>query len=452
MMNYFTAPGMDKIPPQAIDIEAVVLGTCLLFPDTVNDLHLKPEMFYKDAHRKIFDAILTVSRKGGVDIVTVTDHLRNRDQLDQVGGVMALTNITNNVVSSQMIDFHVKILIEKHIKREYIRIAYELQNKAYDNFLPLEELIDFSESELFKLSDITQSRDIERLAKAIDDQLLEMQKIINKEKKLTGIPSGFTDLDRATGGWQEDDLIIIASRPSMGKTSLALAIAYNAASMGFASGIFSLEMSTKQLATRYLSRASGYSNVQIRNANVNFDLLIEKCHDVAMLPIWIDDTPAISIFELRSKVKKMILRHGVKIIIVDYLQLMKGTGDNREQEISKISQGLKAIAKEFHIPVIALSQLNRKCEERKDKRPMLSDLRESGAIEQDADVVGLLWRPAYYSIPSVTVDDHEISSSGILFMDVAKNRNGSTGDYVLYHNEALTVIQDQPFELQNEPF
>ncbi len=451
-MSYIVTPGIDRIPPCAIEIEAAVIGTCIIYPDVIHDLRLIPEMFYKDSHRKIYDAILTISKRGGVDIVTLSDFLQSKGLLDSIGGPLALSRITNNIVSSHMIEIHAMIIKEKYIKREYIRVSNDLQNKAYDNLLPLDELIDYSESELFKLSDITQVRDIEKLSKIIDDQLVEIQKIINKEKKLTGVPSGYLNIDRVTGGWQEEDLVIIASRPSMGKTSLALSLSVNSATLKYPVGLFSLEMSKKQLATRYLSTASNYSNVQIRNAEINFDLLVEKSNDIAELPIWIDDTPAITIYELRSKVKKMILRNEIKIVIVDYLQLMRSNGETREQEISKISQGLKLIAKEFHVPVIALSQLNRKCEERKDKRPMLSDLRESGSIEQDADVVGLLWRPAYYGINTVTVEGSEISSSGVLFVDIAKNRNGATGDYVLYHNEALTRIQDTQIELQNLPY
>ena len=258
-------------------------------------------------------------------------------------------------------------------------------------------------------------------------------------------------MDRSTGGWQEENLIIIASRPSMGKTALALILSQNAASLNCPVGLFSLEMSHKELATRFLSTASNYSNVQIRNAEINLEKLVNSSFEIAELPIWIDDTPSISLYELRSKVKKMVIRFGVKLVIIDYLQLMKGEGESREQEVSKISRGLKSISKEFHIPVIALSQLNRKCEERKDKRPMLSDLRESGSIEQDADVVGLLWRPAYYGIGTVEINKIEENSKGVLFVDVAKNRNGATGEFVLFHNESITRITEER-ETEKTPF
>jgi len=432
----------NKVPPQAIDVEEAVLGTCMVYPDTVFELGLIPEMFYKDSHQRIFKAIQDVSRHGGCDPITVTNKLRDNNELETIGGPVSLTKLTTNIFTDQMVGRYALILKEKYLKREFIRISTEIQNKSFDDSLPLDELIDFSESSLFKLSDITQSRDIERLNRIIDEQLVEIEKIYKKEKKLTGIPSGFTEIDRATGGWQEENLIIIAARPSMGKTALALAFASNAAKLNYPFGFFSLEMSRKELATRFLSSASDYSNIQIRNAEINLEKLIEKSWDVSSLPIWIDDSPAISLYELRSKVKKMVIRHGVKGVVIDYLQLMKGEGESREQEVSKISRGLKAISKEFHIPVIALSQLNRKCEERKDKRPMLSDLRESGAIEQDADMVCLLWRPAYYDISSVDIDHAEESSEGVLFVDIAKNRNGITGDFVLYHNQSLTKIQE----------
>lgn len=450
--QYITLPDFGKVPPQAIDIESLVLGTCLVYPDSIFDVRLLPQMFYKEAHQRIFNSILEVAKKGGCDLATVTNHLRDTGQLEQIGGPVYIVNLTNNVFTDKMLDRYSLIVKEKYLKREFIRVSSEIQGRAFDDSILLDELIDYSESELFAISDVTQTNEVEKLSRIIDAQLIEIQKVCTKEKNLTGVPSGFLNIDRATGGWQEENLIIIASRPSMGKTALALALSQNASKLGYPVGLFSLEMSKKELANRFLSSASDYTNIQIRNGEINLEKLIEKSNDVAELPIYIDDTPSISLFELRSKAKKMILRNEVKIIIIDYLQLMKGDGETREQEVSRISRGLKAISKEFHVPVIALSQLNRKCEERKDKRPMLSDLRESGSIEQDADIVGLLWRPAYYDIRTVEVERIEQSSEGVLFIDVAKNRNGATGDFVLYHNPALTKIEDTKPEIVNTPY
>lgn len=450
--QYITLPDFGKVPPQAIDIESLVLGVCLIYPDSIFDVRLASKMFYKEAHQKIFDSILEVAKSGNCDLATVTNHLIDTGQLGAVGGPVYLASLTNNVFTDKMIDRYSLIVKEKYLKREFIRVSAEIQNRAFDDSLLLDDLIDYSESELFALSDITQTNEVEKLNRVIDQQLIEIEKVCTKEKQLTGVPSGFLNIDRATGGWQEENLIIIASRPSMGKTALALALSQNAATLKYPVGLFSLEMSKKELAIRFLSSASNYTNVQIRNGEINYETLVNKSFDIAELPIYIDDTPAISLFELRSKAKKMILRSGVKLIIVDYLQLMKGEGESREQEVSKISRGLKAISKEFHIPIIALSQLNRKCEERKDKRPMLSDLRESGSIEQDADIVGLLWRPAYYDIRTVEIEHIEQSSEGVLFIDVAKNRNGATGDFVLFHNNSLTKIEDIKPELINTPY
>jgi len=325
---------------------------------------------------------------------------------------------------------------------------------AFDESYELDELIELAETGLFHISDITQNKEAESLNKIIREQLIEVEKVINKEKILIGVPSKFTKIDRVTGGWQGSNLIIIASRPSMGKTALALILSLNAASLNYPVGIFSLEMSQAELAFRAMSGASGYSNIQIRNAEVNIEKLNEASKAISGLPVWIDDTPGLSLFELRSKIKKLIVKKGVQLIIVDYLQLMKGEGKNREEEVGSISRGLKGIAKEFNVPIIALSQLNRKVEERHDKCPVLSDLRESGSIEADADIVWMLYRPAFYNIASVTDNEkrEEVSSKGVMMVVIVKNRNGATGEFMLYHNESITSFQDVEFELHNLPY
>jgi replicative DNA helicase len=431
----------DKISPQIIEAEISILGTCLCYPDIVHEIQLKPEMFYNNSHKKIFAAILDISKKSECDIVALTNYLRNKNELETIGGPVYLTKLTSSIVSSAMVVNHALMVKEKYLLREYIRCGSELINIAHEE--DLTEVIEYVESNLLSISNLTQNKEPKIIGKCIDDLLIEVEKIYRKEKSLVGVPSGFTSIDRITGGWQPGNLIIIAGRPSTGKTAMALSLALNPAKLKYPVCLFSLEMSDSEISTRFLSGVSGYSNVEIRNANINFDNLVDKSNEVANLPIYIDDTPAITIFELRSKVKKMILRHGVKLVIVDYLQLMKQEAGNREQEVSKISQGLKAIAKEFSIPVIALSQLNRGVEDRSDKRPKLSDLRESGAIEQDADIVCFIYRPALYSIPTIKIDKEDISTEGLMVVDCAKDRNGALFSKPLYHNESLTIIKEK---------
>ena len=438
-----------NLPPQCIEIEEAVLGVCISYPEAIAEIRLTPEMFYKDAHRTIFWAILELAKKGVCDLLSVSELLRTHDLLDSTGGPIYLAKLTENIFSSSTINHHATLIKEKYLLREYIRIAQELQGKAFEE--DLADVSEFAESSLFKLSDFTQTKEPKAIDRCVDELILEVEKIYNKEKSLIGVPSGFTSIDRITGGWQPGNLIIIAGRPSMGKTALALTLASNPARLKYPVCLFSLEMSETELTTRFMSSVSGYTNVEIRNANINLDRFLDKSNQIANLPIYIDDTPALSLFELRSKVKKVIVRYGVKIVIIDYLQLMKAEAGNREQEVSIISRGLKAISKEFNIPVIALSQLNRGVEERADKRPRLSDLRESGAIEQDADIVCFVYRPAVYSIKTFDFDNQSLATDGLMILDCAKDRNGALFTKPLYHNSSLTVIQEAKFEMQNEP-
>ena len=439
---------VSKIPPQCIDIEASVIGMCMIYPDSVSEIKLTPEMFYKDAHKKIYSAILQLPNKS--DLLSVTEYLRSKEQLEEAGGLLYLTELTGSIFSNSMIIHHSLLIKEKYLLREYIRIGYELQNKAFEE--DLSDVSEYAESSLFQLSDFTQTKEPRAIDKCIDELILEVEKIYNKEKSLIGIPSGFTSIDRITGGWQPGNLIIIAGRPSTGKTALALTLASNPARLHYPVCLFSLEMAEGELTTRFMSGATGYTNVEIRNANINFDRFVDQSNSIANLPIYIDDTPALSLFELRSKVKKVIIRFNVKLIIIDYLQLMKADAGNREQEVSIISRGLKAISKEFNIPVIALSQLNRQVEERADKRPRLADLRESGAIEQDSDIVCFVYRPALYSFKTIDINNETLSTEGLMIIDCAKDRNGSLFSKALYHNSSLTIIQENKFEIKNEPF
>lgn len=439
-------PDFGKVPPQCIDIEENLLGTCLVYPDVIHEIKLKPEMFYKDAHQKIFTAILELANKGPVDLVTVCNRLRDKNEIESCGGPVFITKLTNDIYSDQMAVTHSLIIKEKYLRREYIRIGQEIQNRSFDDSFDFSEVVEYAESSLFELSDYTQTTEPVSIDKAIDEVIGEVEKILNKEKSLVGVPSGFTSIDRITGGWQPANLIIIAGRPAMGKTALALTLATNPAKLGYPVCMFSLEMSRGEVATRLLSSATGYTNVEIRNANVNIEKLVDGSWSLTPLPVYIDDTPALGLFELRSKVKKLILRSGIKLVIVDYLQLMSAEAGNREQEISKISRGLKAISKEFNIPVIALSQLNRDVEARVDKRPRLADLRESGAIEQDADIVCFVYRPAVYKMATISLDNEEVSTAGLMIIDGAKDRNGALFSKPVYHNESLTIISEEKLQ------
>jgi replicative DNA helicase len=431
----------DKMLPQAVEAEETIIGTCLVYPDVLSEITLKPEMFYKDSHKKIFASILNVANH--CDIISVTDDLRKKNQLDSIGGPLVLTALTNNIYTNQMIVHHSLIVKQKYLLREYIRIGQGISESAFTG--DLSDVAEYAESSLFQLTDFTQNKEPRAIDKCVDDLILEVEKIYNKEKSLIGIPSGFTSVDRITGGWQPGNLVIIAGRPSQGKTALALTLASNPAKLKYPVCLFSLEMSETELTTRFMSGVSGYTNVEIRNANLNFDKFVDDGNLIAGLPIYIDDTPALTLFELRSKVKKVIMRYGVRLIIIDYLQLMKAEAGNREQEVAMISRGLKAISKEFKVPVIALSQLNRGVEERADKRPRLSDLRDSGQIEQDSDIVCFVYRPACYGIKTVDIDKETVSTENLMILDCAKDRNGALFSKKLYHNSSLTIIQENSF-------
>jgi replicative DNA helicase len=435
-----------KIPPQATDVEASVLGSLLSYPESINDVAgiLKPEMFYKDVHQKIYTACLNVFGKiNKIDLVTVTNNLRDNNELDSVGGAVYITRLCMECSTATMVEHHAKIIIQKYLQREYIRVGTELQNRAFDDTYDVSEVAEYAETQLLEISGKIVRKEASVLWKLIDGVIDIIQKIINKEITLIGVPSGFTRLDRITGGFKRGELTIVAGRPGMGKSAIALQLAKNAAEMNYPCGFFSCEMSDESIARRYLSGCSGKSNVELLTGKCNVEQLLKDSENLVKLGIYIDDTSNITIIELRSKVRKLMLRYNIKMVIVDYLQLMKGEGKSREQEVSSISRGLKALAKDMDIPVIALSQINRQSEERANNKAKLSDLRESGAIEQDADMVMLLYRPAYYGVPKVTSDGSDISTEGLLIVDLAKNRNGATGEFNLKHNISLTEITEE---------
>lgn len=441
---------LGKIPPQALDLEEVVLGAVMLEKNAIVEVMdiLKPESFYKEEHQKIFQAIIDLSSNDkAIDILTVTEELRKRKQLEEVGGPLYITQLTTRVASAAHVDFHARIIAQKFIQRELIRVASEIQNRAFDDSIDVNDLLDFSESELFNVAQGNIKKETIKLNLLIKEAINQIEEAGKREDSLIGVPSGFTKLDRLTSGWQKSDLVIIAARPSMGKTAFVLTMARNMAVMNNKSvAIFSLEMSSLQLVNRLIVSETELPSDRIRNGRLRdyeWEQLDYKINSLLEAPIYIDDTPAISIFELRAKCRRLKRQYDIDIIIIDYLQLMTGTNDlkgNREQEVSNISRALKGIAKELDVPVIALSQLNRSVEIRSgSKRPQLSDLRESGAIEQDADMVIFIHRPEKYGF----LEDEEGNSlKGLAEIILAKHRNGPIGDIMLRFKDEFAKFVD----------
>jgi replicative DNA helicase len=423
-----------KLPPQALELEEAVLGAMLIDKkgvDEVIDL-LQPEAFYKTAHQHIFESIFNLFQNSQpIDLLTVSADLRKNGKLESIGGDFYLVQLTQKVASSAHIEFHARIILQKYIQRSLIRISNEIIESSYKESIDVFDLLDEAESKLYDvaLGNIKRSSDT-----AQNLVLLAKKKIeeIATKDGLSGVATGFEKLDLLTSGWQPSDLIIIAARPGMGKTALTLSMARNiAVTKQIPVAFFSLEMSSVQLITRLISAETGLSSEKLRTgklASHEWKQLNVKVGDLEKAPLYIDDTPALSIFDLRAKARRLASQHDIKLIIVDYLQLMTAASSskagNREQEISTISRNLKSLAKELDIPVIALSQLSRAVETRGGtKRPQLSDLRESGAIEQDADIVSFIYRPEYYGIDEWDDEEHT-SSTGQAELIVAKHRNG----------------------------
>ncbi|MBL7964079.1 MAG: replicative DNA helicase [Flavobacteriales bacterium] len=422
-----------RLPPQAPDLEQAVLGALMLEKAAVNETIdiLQPETFYVDAHQKIFAAIHDLFKEDKpIDILTVTQKLKTKGELDTVGGAFYISQLTNKVASAANVNFHARIISQKHILRELIRISGETMREAYDDTSDVFDLMDKAEKDLFAITSGQLKRNYEPMSSLLHDAIKQIEDAKNSEEGVSGVPTGFVQLDRLTAGWQRSDMIIVAARPAMGKTAFVLSMARNiAVEHKKAVAVFSLEMSSTQLVTRLIASEAGISSEKLRKGDLTeaeFAILHQHIGRLDKAPIFIDDTPGLNIFELRAKCRRLKAQHNVELIIIDYLQLMtSGTenrGGNREQEISQISRSIKSIAKELDVPIIALSQLSRAVETRGgDKRPMLSDLRESGAIEQDADLVCFLYRPEYYKI---TEDEHG-STLGIGEVIVAKHRNGA---------------------------
>ncbi|GGW70747.1 primary replicative DNA helicase [Winogradskyella epiphytica] len=471
-----------KIPPQAVDLEEVVLGAMMIDKKGVDEVIdiLSPDSFYKEAHKHIFEAIFKLFENSEpIDLLTVSSQLKKDQKLDIIGGDFYLISLTQRVSSSAHIEFHARIILQKYIQRSLIKISSEIIEEAYDETKDVFDLLDTAEAKLYEVTQGNVKKSTESAQSLVIQAKKKIEEMSNKEG-MSGIPSGFDKLDKLTSGWQPSDLIIVAARPGMGKTALTLTMARNmAVNSNVPVAFFSLEMSSVQLITRLISSETGLSSEKLRTGKLEkheWEQLNVKVKTLEQAPLFIDDTPSLSIFDLRAKARRLASQYGIKMIMIDYLQLMTAGGSqkggNREQEISMISRNLKALAKELSVPVIALSQLSRAVETRGgSKRPLLSDLRESGAIEQDADIVSFIYRPEYYKIDEW--DDEERSpTEGQGEFIVAKHRNGGLENIRLkfighlgkfdnlddfdtpfgeYHSKMNETPSDNPFKQDSFP-
>ena len=445
-------PDMGRLQPQARELEEAVLGALMLEKDAYSIVSeiLKPECFYEKAHEKIYAAIVDLAlSQRPVDMLTVTEQLKKRGELEDVGGPFYISQLTSKVASSAHIEYHARIIAQKYLARELISFTAMIQGKAFDETLDVEDLMQEAEGKLFEISQRNVKKDVTQINPVIKDAMEMLQKAALQKEGLSGLRTGFEGLDKMTSGWQNSDLIIIAARPAMGKTAFVLSMAKNmAVNFNTPVALFSLEMSNVQLVNRLIVNVCEIPGEKIKSGRLEsyeweqLDFKIKELYDA---PIFVDDTPSLSVFELRTKARRLVREHGIKCIIIDYLQLMNASGMNfgsREQEVSTISRSLKGLAKELNIPIIALSQLNRGVEARQGvegKRPQLADLRESGAIEQDADMVCFIHRPEYYKIYT-SADGSDLR--GMAEIIIAKHRNGKTGEVYFHHNQSMTKLVD----------
>ena len=432
---------LGHIPPRAVEFEEAVLGALMIEKDAyslVSEI-LKPQSFYEMKHQKIYQAIQNLSiEQKPVDIITVTEELRRMGDLEMVGGPFYITQLSGKVVSSAHIEYHARIIAQKHLARELISYTSRIQTKAFDETIDVDDLMQEAEGQLFEISQQNMKKDYTQINPVIDFAFEQLRKAAARTDGLSGLETGFTELDKITSGWQNSDLIIIAARPAMGKTAFVLSMAKNiTVNYHQPVAMFSLEMANVQLVNRLISNVCEIPSEKIKSgqlAQYEWSQLDIKSKELYDAPLYLDDTPSLSVFELRTKARRLVREHGVKLIIIDYLQLMNANGiktGNRQEEISTISRSLKGLAKELNIPVIALSQLNRNSEAREGidgKRPQLSDLRESGAIEQDADIVCFIHRPEYYKIYE---DENKNDLRGMAEFIIAKHRNGAVGHILL---------------------
>jgi len=443
------ASEIGKMPPQAISVEESILGALLLSQQAVNDvidiLHI--ETFYKVEHQKIFSCIKQLfGESEKIDILTVTEKLRKNGDLDFVGGPAYVARLTNRVASTAHVEVHARIISEKHILRSLIDVSSEVIKNSYDETQDVFEILNEAEEGFFKITEGNIKKSYASVKDAVAEAIEEIQKASENKDGISGVPSGFRELDKLTSGWQKSDMIVLAARPAMGKTAMVLSMARNAAiEYGKGVAIFSLEMSNVQLTKRLIAMETGISSEKLKKGftdEADWQQLHSRISNLAEAPIFIDDTPALSIFELRAKCRRLKMQHDIQMVVIDYLQLMTAglKSGNREQEISMISRSIKEIAKEINVPIIALSQLSRSVETRGgDKRPMMSDLRESGAIEQDADMICFIYRPEYYGL---TEDENGMPTAGITEIIVAKHRNGGLDDVKLKFIKELTRFVD----------
>ena len=454
-----------RVPPQAVDVEMAVLGAMLLDKGAIAKAIeiLDDTSFYKPAHQRIFAAMLGLfDRSEPVDLITLVEELKRRGELDKVGGEYYLTELTTRVTTAANVEYHAHIVLEKALMRQLISSSAEVVGRAYNETEDALDLLDEAEQKIFQISEQRMKKSFVSMNTAVHHTMEMLESIHGKHSGVTGVPSAFTELDNYTGGFQNSDLIIVAGRPSQGKTALVLSVARNAAILhDVPVAFFSLEMSIQQLVLRLICAEARVDAHSVRTGRLPEDEWRKLSTSVGKLykaRIFIDDTPALSALEIRAKARRLKAEHNIGLVVVDYLQLMQGPKNvqSREQEISTISRSLKALAKELNIPVIALSQLNRAVEMRGDKRPVLADLRESGAIEQDADVVLFVHRPEMFGI---NVDENNEPTEGMAEIIIGKQRNGPTGSarlafikqYARFENltrfrEAAFLPPEQPEE------
>lgn len=427
-------------PPSDVETEAAVLGALLIAKDAYTSVcdTLRPEVFYEPAHRLIYDAIQTLgAAQQPIDFITVINQLEKDETLEQAGGRAFIVGLTTNISSAAHIEYHTKIVMQKYLARELITFGIKVQTNAFDESNDIEEVMQSTESELFDLSQRNVKKDVTQIDPVIRQAVAQMEAASQRASGLSGLESGYRELDKLTSGWQNSDLIIIAARPAMGKTAFVLSMAKNmAVNYNIPVAIFSLEMSNLQLVNRLISNVCEIDSTKIKSGQLSpmeWQQTLTRLNQLYGAPLYIDDTPSLSVFQLRTKARRLVREKQVKFIIIDYLQLMNASGmkyGSREQEVSMISRSLKQLAKELNIPIVALSQLNRSVESRSEnKRPQLSDLRESGAIEQDADMVCFIHRPEYYTHSGQDAEGHDIR--GLAEFIVAKHRSGSVDDVKL---------------------
>ena len=434
----------ERVPPQNIEAEQAVLGAMLIKKEAIIEVQeiLRPDDFYRETHRIIYEAMVRLQNNDeAVDLVTLTEELRKTDMLDKVGGLGFITQLANIVATAANVSYHAKIVKEKAELRNLINVATEIAGKAYEDSDEVEDIMDEAEKKILAVASRQGGGAFESMKSIVMRTFERINVLYESKGGLTGLSSGFKDLDKLTAGLQKSDLILVAARPSMGKTAFTLNIASYVGLHGGSVAFFSLEMSKEQLMQRMLCSEGGIDASRLRTGQldeIEWNKLVGVADRMSRAPIYIDDTAGITVMELRSKARRLKAEHGLDLIIIDYLQLMQGraskNSDNRQQEISEISRSLKALARELDVPVIALSQLSRSVESRQIKKPMLSDLRESGSLEQDADIVMFLYREDYY--------DKDTENKNITEIIVAKHRNGPVDSVQLFFQKEYTKFRD----------